>query len=74
MGSVNGPTPLTGAPFRSVISNVIDADDVEALATAIPVWILPACPFVPSDSTYKRNAFPVATGTPASVTVTAPGL
>src|SRR5438132_5382898 len=36
--------------------------------------MLPACPVVPADSTYKRNAFPLVTGTPASVTVIPAGL
>src|SRR5262249_20122460 len=36
--------------------------------------MLPACPIVPADSTYKRNPLPLVTGTPASVTVTPAGL
>src|ERR1041385_3708086 len=35
--------------------------------------MLPTVPVVPEDSTYKRNAVPVATGTPASDTVTPAG-
>src|SRR5713101_1584689 len=36
--------------------------------------MLPDWPVVPAASTYKRNAFPVVNGTPASVTVTPAGL
>ena|SRR5436853_210193 len=36
--------------------------------------MLPDCPVVPADSTYKRNAFPLVTGAAASVTVIPAGL
>src|SRR5437588_6272528 len=36
--------------------------------------MLPACPDVPADSTYKRNAFPLVADAPASVMVIPPGL
>src|SRR6185503_15535606 len=64
----------TGAPARSVISKVTLAVDDDALATAIPLSVLPGRPGVPADSTYTRKALLAVTGTPASVIVTPAGL
>ena len=48
---VTGGIPLTGAPVRSVTSNVTLTDAVEVLATAMPLSIFPGRPGTPEAST-----------------------
>ena len=48
---VAGAMPPTGAPVRSVRSNVTLADAGDVLATAIPLSMYPCCPDTPDNST-----------------------
>src|ERR1700730_4799279 len=50
-GVVTGGFPLTGAPRRSVTSNVPLAEAADVLATAMPLSIFPGRPGTPEAST-----------------------
>src|SRR5687768_11370105 len=55
-GITRDPTRPVVTPVIVVSSKVTIWDELDGLASAIPVSMEPGCPDTPDDSAYKRNA------------------